>query len=140
MSARFFIDTNIIVYSFDLSVPNKQLIAQELIAMALTSSEGVISSQVFQEFVNFALKTKTNPMTLEQVQRYSNKVLRALCRVQSSFTLYQSAFSIKEKTKFSWYDSLIIAGALEAECEILYSEDLQHSQKIQGLLIRNPFL
>ena len=140
MSARFFIDTNIIVYSFDLSVPNKQLIAQELIAMALTSSEGVISSQVFQEFVNFALKTKTNPMTLEQVQRYSNKVLRALCRVQSSFTLYQSAFSIKEKTKFSWYDSLIIAGALEAECEILYSEDLQHSQKIQGMVIRNPFL
>ena len=140
MSAKFFIDTNIIVYSFDLSVPHKQLIAQELVAIALTSSEGVISSQVFQEFVNFALKTKTNPMTLEQVQRYSNKVLRALCRVQSSFTLYQSAFSIKEKTKFSWYDSLIIAGALEAECEILYSEDLQHSQKIQGLVIRNPFL
>ena len=140
MNGRFFLDTNIIAYSFDSRAPNKQLIAQKLIADALTNSNGVISSQVFQEFVNFALKAKTNPMTLEQVQRYSSKVLRALCRVQSSFTLYQNAFIIKEKTKFSWYDSLIISGAVEAECEILYSEDLQHGQRIQGLVIKNPFL
>jgi predicted nucleic acid-binding protein len=140
MSARFFIDTNIIIYSFDSLVPDKRSIAQQLITKALSGGNGVISSQVFQEFVNFALKTKNNPMSLEQVRRYSNKVLRALCRVQSSFDLYQNAFNIKEKTKFSWYDSLIIAGALEADCEILYSEDLQHSQNIQGLVIVNPFL
>ena len=53
--------------------------------------------------------------------------------------LYTQALELKARWKFSFYDSLIVAAALEAGCKRLYSEDLQHGQRIQGLRIENPF-
>jgi len=63
-----------------------------------------------------------------------------ICEVFPSEKLYISALDIREKWKFSFYDSLIIAAAVEANCKILYSEDLQHNQKIYDLTILNPYL
>ena len=54
--------------------------------------------------------------------------------------LYQSAVSFQSRYGFSFYDSLIVAAALEAGCTRLYSEDLQHGQQIQRLTILNPFV
>jgi len=52
-----------------------------------------------------------------------------------------AALDIRERYCFSWYDSLIVAAALEAGCDTLYSEDMQDSQEINGCLrIVNPFV
>jgi len=63
-----------------------------------------------------------------------------ICEVFPSEKLYHNSLDIHEKFKYSFYDSLIIAAAIEANCKILYSEDLQHNQKIYDLMIINPFM
>lgn len=139
MSAKFFLDTNIIVYSFDTTSSKKCKRARELLAQALTDNSGIISYQVVQEFINFALRISSRPMTLSQCHQYFLKVLKPLCAIQSSAPLYLRAFALKERTGYSWYDSLIVASAIEGSCEVLYSEDLQDTRNIDGVLITNPF-
>jgi predicted nucleic acid-binding protein len=54
--------------------------------------------------------------------------------------LYAKAIDLQGRYKYGFYDSLIIAAALEANCNVLYSEDLQDGQVIDGLVIKNPFI
>jgi len=67
-------------------------------------------------------------------------VLTPLCRVLPTPKLYQQALELKEETGFGFYDTLILASALEADCKTLYTEDLRHHQRVSGLTIQNPFL
>jgi len=101
---------------------------------------GCISYQVIQEFVNVAMKKFEKPFHINDLQIYLSKVLFPVCEIYSSENLYLDALDITERWKYSFYDALIIASALEANCSILYSEDLQHNQKVKGLTIINPFL
>jgi len=66
-------------------------------------------------------------------------VLTPLCEAFVSVDLLKQALDVAERWRFSFYDSLIIAAALQTNCTILYSEDMQHEQKIQTITIRNPF-
>lgn len=139
MSAkRFFLDTNVIVYTFDHTAPQKQDVAQQLVEKSLTG-EGCISYQVIQEFLNLALRKFSPHMSMSQAQRYLQNVLLPLCDYYPGEKFYQHGLSIQERWRFSWYDSLIITAALETGCNLLYSEDLQHKQKIETLTILNPF-
>jgi predicted nucleic acid-binding protein len=140
MSDRFFLDTNIFVYSFDLTAPAKARTAQRLIGEALATGKGTVSYQVVQEFFNAALKRFAVPMELVDAERYLSSVFRPLLSVQSSSALFSQALLIAGKSKFSWYDSLIVSSAIQANCDLLYSEDMQHGQKIGSLRIVNPFL
>jgi len=139
MKDKYFIDTNIIVYSFDTSNPPKREIALNIISEALTQSKGIISYQVIQEFMNAALRKFKIPLTSNDCQKYLTVVLEPICEVYSSIDLFHQALEISERWQFSFYDSLIISAALKAECSIVYSEDLQHQQKIYNLQIINPF-
>ncbi len=139
MNGSYFLDTNILVYSFDRSSPEKQTEAVRLIKTALHGGKGVISSQVVQEFINVATKKFDVVFSLQDCRKYLDTVLSGLCRVFTSIDLYKQALDIMERWGYGHYDSLIIAAALQADCEVLYSEDLHHHQKIQGLTIVNPF-
>lgn len=57
-----------------------------------------------------------------------------------SSTLYERALELQGRYRFSFYDSLVVAAALESGCQKLYSEDLQHGQRVGNLTIENPFL
>jgi len=140
MSAKFFLDTNILIYSFDRESAAKRRRAAALIANALEESRGVISYQVVQEFLNAALRKFSSPLTPADAGRYLTIVLEPLCTVFASVALFHQAIDIAGRWKYPFYDSLIIASALQAECSILYSEDLQTGQKIGNLRIVNPFL
>ena len=70
MSAKFFLDTNIVVYTFDAESPQKNRCAQELVEQALRTQEGVVSTQVVQEFLNVATTKFTVPLTLSDAQQY----------------------------------------------------------------------
>ena len=139
MSAKFFLDTNVLVYSFDSSDRRKQQRAQALIETALESHGGSISWQVVQEFLNVATRKFSVPMKPAESQKYLAAVLGPLCEIYPSVPLYDEALRLKDQTGFSYYDSLIVAAALAAGCDILYSEDLSHGQKIGGVTIQNPF-
>ncbi len=139
MSDRHFLDTNVFVYSFDSHAKQKRQRAHELIEAALTTHKGVISSQVVQEFLNVATGKFATPMSLQDCYRYIDSVLSPLCTVFANLSLYKRALLVREETGYSFYDSLIVGAALAAECDVLYSEDLKHGQKVQGLSIVNPF-
>jgi len=140
MSDRFFLDTNIFVYSFDRSAPSKAGKTEQLIRKALTTQKGVVSYQVVQEFFNVALRKFTRPMSLIDAEHYLQTVFRPLLSVHSSAALYGEALRLYGKGGLSWYDSLIVSAAILGDCDLLMTEDLQHGQKFGALEIVNPFL
>ncbi len=140
MNDNYFLDTNIFIYAFDDSNPDKQQIANNLIKMALQSNNGCISYQVIQEFINVVTRKFHTPLSISDCQRYLDDILMPLCQIFSSIDLYHEGLQIMQRWQYGFYDSLIIASALKASCRFLYSEDLQHGQHIKSLGIINPFI
>jgi len=140
LSEKFFLDTNIIVYSFDSSNRQKQKTAAEIIQSGLETGRGSISYQVIQEFLNVARRKFAVPMKPEEAQIFLGMVLKPLCKVFSSIALYSKSLEISDRYRYSFYDSLIISSAQELSCRYLLSEDLKDGQEIEGLKIVNPFL
>lgn len=140
MSDKYFLDTNIIVYSFDDHDEQKKEIAQSLISDGIENQHTSISYQVVQEFINVSTRKFEIPLTTSDCKTFIENVLYTIWHVYPSKELIFSALNIAEKWKYSFYDSLIIASAQEVSASILYSEGLQHGQKIDSLQIVNPFL
>ncbi|MEM7514270.1 MAG: PIN domain-containing protein [Bacteroidota bacterium] len=139
MSDRYFLDTNILVYSFDGNSPAKQEVARELISVGLTSGKAIISYQVVQEFINVSTRKFQQPLSYADAEKYFNQVLDPLYEIPSSSDLIRKALEVAERWKYGFYDALIISGALMGNCNILYTEDLQDQQQIEFLKIVNPF-
>jgi len=138
MSADF-IDSNIFVYLFARSEPAKQLVAREIVTNGLQTG-AAISFQVVQETLNVIIRKLPKPVTTEDARDFLDAVLVPLWRGMPTPALYHRALDIQARYRFSFYDSLIIAAALLEGCTRLYSEDLQHGQRIEGLTVQNPFL
>lgn len=137
MKDKVFLDTNILIYSYSEDEEEKQSIANTLLEKNMGNI--VISTQVINELVNILLKKfKIPSLTIEnailEIDNVFDIVLFAL-------TTQIKAIKIKEKYKLQYYDSLIIATAIENGCTVLYSEDMQHGQVIENVLtIINPFI
>jgi len=140
MSDRFFLDTNVLAYTFDVGAPKKARVATKLVHHAIGTRQGVVSFQVVQEFFQVAFRRFPDPFSVADAEQYLATVFRPLLAVHSSPALYLEGLRLRSKFRLAWYDSLIVAAALQAECETLYSEDFQHGQEIEGLQIQNPFL
>lgn len=140
MSVEYFLDTNVLAYSFDTTVPAKADTARSLIEEALGGGRGVISWQVVQEFSNLALRKFARPMKGDECGLYLRKVLMPLCRVWPSESLYLDAFDLGNETGYAWYDCLILAAALQSGAKRILTEDLQHGRRVRGLEIVDPFL
>jgi predicted nucleic acid-binding protein len=93
-----------------------------------------------QEFLNVATRKFAQPLSPSDARVYLDRVLGPLCEVLPTLDLYRSALGLAERWKFSFYDSVIIAAAIQGECQILYSEDLQHGQSVEGVSVVNPFV
>jgi predicted nucleic acid-binding protein len=137
---RFFLDTNIAIYCFDDTAPLKQSCAKDLMAHGASSGMGVVSYQVQQEFCNVASASKRLALSSEQTMAFASLLLAPMNQVEPSLALLASALKIKAVVGYSFYDCLIVAAAVQAGCNILYSEDMQHGQLVAGLRIVNPFL
>lgn len=137
---RVFIDTNVFVYVFDGSAPRKQARARDFIKQCLSQGNGVIGHQVIQEFANVALHRMQRPMTHGECARTISELLLPMLRVGFSPELVHIALAIQQETRYHWYDSLMLAAALEARCDVFCSEDLNHAQAVRGMRIENPFL
>jgi predicted nucleic acid-binding protein len=140
MNDRFFLDTNIFVYSFDKTAPKKAARCNELIRRALDTGRGIVSYQVVQEFFNLALRKFADPMTGADAEQYLTTTFRPLLAVHSSHALFGLALQTSVRHKLSWYDALILSGAIEAQCKVLYSEDFQHGRRFGELRIENPLI
>ncbi len=132
MSDRSFFDTTTLIYSVSEEDP-RATVAEDLLA-----GGGHISVQVLNEFTAFARRKLK--MSWEEVND-ALAAIRALCESAVPLTVetHETALSIAARYGYHIYDSLILAAALETECNILYSEDMQDGMQIEGLTIRNPF-
>lgn len=137
---KVFLDTSILVYQFDKTNPKKQLKAQKLIESTLLNQTAVISTQVVQEFFNVALKKFNTNINPTDVDLIIQDLLDSLCEHKPSISFYQRAVSLFAKNSLSFYDALIIQAAIDLDCSVLYSEDLQHNQQFGSIKIINPFL
>ncbi len=134
MIDRTFIDTNILVYLSSKNEIKKNIATKFLYKL----SNAVISTQVLGEFSNVAIRKKI--LTSDKLIEYLKHFERSFDVTVITEKTIISAIKIKEKYKFSFWDSMIISAALQANCNILYSEDMHHNQIIeQKLTIVNPF-
>jgi predicted nucleic acid-binding protein len=140
MSAEHFIDTSVFVYHLDAADPRKHAVAEQVVRTALTGRRGCISFQVVQECMNTVLRKADVPLDEAGARSYLDAVLVPLMQVPAAPDLYRRALDVRQRWRFSFYDSLIVAAALQAGCRRLLSEDLQHGQRIEGLVIENPFV
>jgi predicted nucleic acid-binding protein len=131
---RKFIDTNIIVYNYAKVEPEKY----EKASKTLLGTGRVCSTQVLSELSN-VLSSKFR-FTWPEIGAIFDEVVNALYVSTVSIATIEKAHALSERYKYSYYDSLILASAIESQCEILYSEDFQHNQLIEGVRIINPFL
>ena len=136
MSAKVFLDTNVVAYAFDRAAPAKQQRARQIMG----TSDWVLSWQVLQEFSNLALHRFAVPMRPADLGDYLALMLWPHCQVLPSLALYQTAATLHAQTQYRYYDCLIVAAALACGAALLYSEDLQHGRTIGALRIENPFL
>src|ERR1700740_1982078 len=111
MRVRFFLDTNIFVYSFDQTAPQRSARASELIRHAVRSRNGIVSYQVVQEFFNVAFRRFAHPMTAAEAEQYLATTFRPLMAINSSVALYAEAFRLTSSYSLSSYDSLVVAAA-----------------------------
>ncbi len=136
MKDKSFIDTNIFVYAHLDDTKNG---AKSNIALKLLESLPVLitSTQVLNEYYSVLLKNKVAD---NLIQDNVETIIDITDIHVAQITTIRLAHKIKLKYKFSYWDSLIVASALEAKCDILYSEDMQHKQLIENTLtIVNPF-
>lgn len=139
MSADYFIDTNVFIYHLEATDPRRTAIAGRIIEEAVRSGSGCVSSQVVQETLNVSLRKAAVPLPHQSLGLYLDEVLLPLMRVPATAELYRRALGVQERYRFAFYDALIVAAALEGGCRRLYSEDLQHGQRIESLTIEDPF-
>jgi predicted nucleic acid-binding protein len=133
MPDRVFFDTNVLIYAMAEGDPRTQE------AEDLFTAGGVVSVQVLSEFARVARGKMKMPWGHV---RDALEVIQIFCPEPRPITLitHQDALPIAEKYGFGVFDALIVASALEAKCSILYSEDMQDRQVIDGRMrIRNPF-
>ncbi|KJR42785.1 PilT protein domain-containing protein [Candidatus Magnetoovum chiemensis] len=134
MNDRVFIDTNILVYYISSQETKKQ----KAMALFLSSSECYISSQVVNEFISVCLSK--NLLLIDEIVNLINDFFEAFIFAPVTEHTIKKALQIKTAYKYSYWDSLIIASALELNCFVLYTEDMQDCQVIEGKLrIVNPF-
>jgi predicted nucleic acid-binding protein len=140
MGGRFFLDTNIFFYSFHRKAVAKSRRPTQLIRTALKTQKGITSYQVVQEFFIVALQRFTPAMKAEEAEQYFTTLFRPLLGIHSSQSLYLEALHLQARYRLFWYDSLIVSAAIQAQCDVLMTEDLQHGQRFGDLRIENPFL
>ncbi len=134
MSDSVFLDTNVLVYCYTSTEPEKQRKAR----MAANYPDAWISTQVCNELSHILFR---------KFRQDWPSVRKVLAELRANFQIWnvsvdtaELATALAEQTGFSFYDSLMLAAGIETNCGVMFTEDLHHGQVIRGMQIRNPFL
>lgn len=134
---RVFIDTNVLVYADDVNGGAKRKRAIEVLSTQVSEERAVISTQILQEY--FAVATRKLGLTAEDARRRV-EVLRTLDIVVVKPELILRAIDLHRLHSISFWDALVVACAKAAACGTILTEDLNHGQIIDGIVISNPFV
>lgn len=136
---KVFLDTNIIVYAYDITAGAKHETAKDTLTDLWESGAGVISTQVLQEFFVTVTRKIPNPLDSAKAKEIVSDLLTWDVVVIDGAVI-TSAIELLPKFGYSFWDSLIIQAAIDSGAVTLLSEDLSHRQTIEGISIINPFI
>lgn len=134
-----FVDANVLVYAFDASAKIKQAMARELIERLWASGTGCLSVQVLQEFFVTVTRKVAKPLTVDEAADRIREFSAWKVFAPSADDVL-AVIAIQQQAEISFWDAMIVRAAAEAQCDVLWTEDLNDGQSIRGVRIRNPFV
>ena len=134
-----FVDTNLLVYSRDGTEQVKQPQARDWLAFLWESHEGRLSFQVLHEFYVSVTRKLKPGLSAEEAQADVRDLL-AWRPITADAALIEATWGLERRYGLSFWDALIVASASAAGCTHLLTEDLQHDQDLDGVVVVNPFL
>lgn len=137
MPAPDFLDTNVLVYGYDVTDPRKQRVARDLIRKALLG-EVVISTQVLAEFSSTLLHKLSPPAHPKDVIALLD-ALGPIKLIPTDGDTVRRAVEVRGEYGIHFYDAMIVAAAERAGCKRIWSEDLNAGQRYFGIMVENPF-
>ena len=139
MSDKIFVDTNILVYAHDLAAGDRYTRAAAVIENLWNEETGVISTQVFKEFYITVTRKIANPLDRARAREIIRNYLAWPVQVNNAETVLWAS-EIEDRNNLSFWDALIVAAAQRLHADKILTEDMNHGQRIEGILIVNPFL
>lgn len=136
---KVFIDTKVLVYAYDASAGEKHTMSLEIMENLWDSGNGIISSQVLQEFFVSITKKISKPLNLITAKEIVKDLLKWKMVIINGEIILE-AIDIHSQHKYSFWDSVIIAAAIEGGAGTILSEDLSDKHVIKGITINNPFI
>lgn len=136
MAERCFIDTNVLVYAQASDLPTKQRTALALLKRLYDTGNGVLSTQVLQEYCNVAIKKLRLPTAHIRAQLDFFEQFEV---VQLTPVIVRAGLELHQARSVAFYDALILASAEVSGCAVLYSEDFNTGEIVAGVRIANPF-
>jgi len=135
---KVFLDTNIITYAYDTSAGEKHRIANKILVETWDFGNGILSTQVLQEFFVSITRRIQKPLEVMRAKEIVGDLLTWDVMVNDGESILK-AIDLHHHYHFSFWDSMIIQAALKGNAALLLSEDLSGGQTIHGLVIKNPF-
>ena len=139
MTGRVFVDTNVLIYAHDLDAGLKHDRAVSIVSDLWEKENGILSVQVLQEFYVNVTRKISRPLTPASARGVIQNYLAWHVETNEPSTVLLAS-EIGERNLLSFWDALIVASASKAGADRILSEDLNHGQVIEGILIENPFL
>jgi predicted nucleic acid-binding protein len=133
-----FVDANILVYAEDRDAGSKHTIARDLVGDLWRSREGVVSIQVLQEFFVIVTRKIPKPLAPQEALAIVKQYLTWRV-VENTGELLLAGIRLASSLKISFWDALVLQAARAERCEKVWTEDLNHGQRIGDLVILNPF-
>jgi predicted nucleic acid-binding protein len=135
---KIFLDTNILIYAYDVSAGKKHEMAKMILMDLWNSGKGVLSIQVLQEFFVNITKKVSKPLDIKTAKDIIKDLLKWDVVMIDGESLLE-AVEIHIRHQYSFWDSMILKAAQKGGAVLLLSEDLKHGQTIDGVKIKNPF-
>ena len=135
---KVFVDTNIIIYAYDVTAGRKHSTARVIIADLWNSGLGVVSTQVLQEFFVNVVQKIPKPIPKQQAKDIVRDFLKWHVVVNTGDSIIE-AIDICLRFGYSFWDSMIIEAAIKGGVSVLITEDLKDGQVVGGVTIKNPF-
>jgi predicted nucleic acid-binding protein len=137
MSARIFVDTNILIYAHDVDAGAKHQVAKNVLRELWSQRSGVLSMQVLQEFYVNVTRKIASPLSKDVARLVVNSY--SVWCIETTPTEISTAFRIEDESRIGFWDALIVAAAVKCGALRILSEDLNAKQVIAGIPIENPF-
>lgn len=135
---KTFVDTNIIIYAYDVTAGKKHQTARRILKELWESGLGVLSTQILQEFFVNVVQKIPKPIDADRAEYIIKDFLTWEVVVNDGLSVLD-AITICKKYEYSFWDSLIIDAAIKSGAKIILTEDLCEGQVLEGLKIQNPF-